>query len=167
MVVESSLIDALGGLPPSLVVLIISMLPFSELRGGIPVGIGIFSMSPIKAFFLGVLGNLLPVLPLLLLLEPVEKRLRRLYVFDVFFEWLFARTRTKLESNYEKYGALALMLFVAVPLPATGAWTGCAAAYVFGMRFKHSFPAIMGGVIIAGVIVTTAYLGGSMAYNLG
>lgn len=163
MVIESSLAEALRGLPPSAVVFLVSMVPFSELRGGIPIAIGVYGMKPAEAFFLSVLGNLLPVLPLLLLLEPVEKRLRSFYAFDSFFDWLFARTRTKLEDNYEKYGALALMLFVAVPLPATGAWTGCAAAYVFGMKFRHSFPAILGGVLLAGVIVTMAYLGGTMA----
>ncbi|MFQ5815102.1 MAG: COG2426 family protein [Candidatus Hydrothermarchaeaceae archaeon] len=166
MVAESALVEALQGLPPSMVVLFISMTPFSELRGGIPVAMGVYGMEASEAYLLGVLGNLIPVLPLLLLLEPVEKRLRNIYTFDVFFDWLFARTRMRMESSYEKYGALALMLFVAIPLPVTGAWTGCAAAYVFGIKFRHSLPAVLGGVLLAGAIVTTAYLGGSTAYNL-
>lgn len=166
MVAETALVEALKGLPPSIVVMFISMTPFSELRGGIPVAMGIYGMQASQAYILGVLGNLIPVLPLLLLLEPVEKRLRRLYAFDVFFDWVFARTRRRMEASYEKYGALALMFFVAIPLPITGAWTGCAAAYVFGIKFKHSLPAILGGVLLAGVVVTSAYLTGYVAYNL-
>jgi len=166
MVAETALVEALNGLPPSLVVLLISMTPISELRGGIPVGMGIYGMQASQAYIFGVLGNLVPVLPLLLLLEPVEKKLRRLHLFDMFFDRLFARTRRRMEASYEKYGALALMFFVAIPLPVTGAWTGCAAAYVFGIKFKHSFPAILAGVLIAGVVVTSAYLTGNLAYSL-
>jgi uncharacterized membrane protein len=166
MVAESALLEALRGLPPSIVVLLISMAPFSELRGGIPVAMSIYGMGASKAYLLGVLGNLLPVLPLLLLLEPVEKHLRKLDIFDAFFDWLFARTRRRIESKYEKYGALALLLYVAIPLPITGAWTGCAAAYVFGIRLRHSLPAITGGVMLAGLIVTMTYIGGLTAYNV-
>ncbi len=166
MVAEIALVEALKGLPPSLVVVFISSTPFAELRGGIPVAMGVYGMGPREAYMLGVLGNLIPVLPLLLLLEPVEKRLRRLHFFDVFFDGLFARTRRRMEDSYEKYGAIALMFFVAIPLPITGAWTGCAAAYVFGIKFRHSFPAILAGILLAGLVVTTAYLTGYLAYNM-
>jgi uncharacterized membrane protein len=115
---------------------------------------GIYGIGPLEAFFFSVLGNLLPVIPLLLFLEPVSNYLRRYRIFDTFFTWLFSRTRQNNTESFEKYGLLALAIFVAIPLPATGARSGCAAAFVFGVKFKRSFPAIAAGVMMAGIIVT-------------
>ncbi|MBU2617583.1 MAG: small multi-drug export protein, partial [Euryarchaeota archaeon] len=92
-------------------------------------------------------------------LEPVSNHLRRYKSWDKFFDWLFTRTHRKHNERFEKYGAIALSLFVAVPLPVTGAWTGCAAAFVFGIKFRHALPAILLGVLIAGVVVTLTCLG--------
>jgi uncharacterized membrane protein len=97
---------------------------------------------------------------LLLFLGRVESYLRSWFsIFDSFFSWLFSRTRRRTKDKVEKYGALGLVPFVALPLPVTGAWTGVAAAYVFGIKFRYAFPAIALGVVIAGVIVTLASLG--------
>jgi uncharacterized membrane protein len=71
-----------------------------------------------------------------------------------FFNWLFERTRKKAHDKIEKYGDLALIIFVAIPLPNTGAWTGTLAAWLFGIPMKRALPNILYGVIIAGVIVT-------------
>ena len=154
MSVELALVDMLGAVPHWLAVLILGAVPVSELRGAIPVAMGIYGMGPFEAFFFSVLGNLLPVIPLLLFLEPVSNYLRRYSLFDTFFSWLFSRTRRNNTENFEKYGLLALTVFVAIPLPATGAWSGCAAAFVFGVKFRQALPAIALGVMIAGVIVT-------------
>ena len=81
-------------------------------------------------------------------------------ILDVFFNWLFRRTYHRHNAMYERYGTIALALFVAIPLPVTGAWTGCAAAFVFGIQFRHALLAILAGVLIAGTIVTTITLGG-------
>jgi len=144
----------LGSVPHWLAVLIMGAIPVSELRGAIPVAMGIYGMGPFEAFFFSVLGNLLPVIPLLLFLEPVSNYLRRYSIFDTFFTWLFSKTRRKNTKNFEKYGLFALTIFVAIPLPVTGAWSGCAAAFVFGVKFRHALPAIAAGVMIAGIIVT-------------
>ncbi|WP_048158714.1 small multi-drug export protein [Methanosarcina sp. WWM596] len=160
MSVENLLVEMLGSVPHWLAVMVIGAIPISELRGAIPVAMGIYGMGPLEAYFLSVLGNLIPVVPLLLYLEPVSGYLRRYHIFDIFFTWLFARTRRNHTENFEKYGLFALTLFVAVPLPVTGAWTGCAAAFVFGIKFKHSLPAIAAGVMIAGVIVTVLTMTG-------
>ena len=74
--------------------------------------------------------------------------------FDKFFTFLFERTRRKHSKKFEKWGALALITFVAIPLPITGGWSGALAAFVFGIPFKKALPLIFSGVIIAGVIVT-------------
>ncbi len=141
-------------LPPALLVFFVAMMPFFELRGAIPMAIGTFGINPVEAYILGVLGNLVPVVFLLYLLGPLEKRLRFIDVFDNFFNHLFHRTRRKHSEKIDKYGALGLVTFVAIPLPVTGAWTGVAAAYVFNIEKRYSFPAITLGVLIAGVIVT-------------
>lgn len=154
MSLDALLIETLATVPHWFAVLILAAFPVTELRGAIPIAMGIYGMGPFEAFFFSVLGNLLPILPLLLFLEPVSNYLRRFQFFDSFFNWLFSRTRKNNTENFEKYGLLALTIFVAIPLPATGAWTGCAAAFVFGVKCRNAFPAIAAGVIIAGIIVT-------------
>ena len=88
----------------------------------------------------------------------MEKALRRYGPFDRFFCWLFARTRRK-AGVVERYGAFGLVLFVAVPLPVTGAWTGVVAAYLFDVPARRAAPAILLGICIAGVVVTLAVQG--------
>lgn len=166
MSVENLLVEMLASVPHWLAVLVIGAIPISELRGAIPVAMGVYGMGPVEAYSLSVVGNLIPVVPLLLFLEPVSGYLRRYRIFDIFFTWLFSRTRRNHTENFEKYGLLALTLFVAVPLPVTGAWTGCAAAFVFGIKFRQSFPAIAAGVLIAGIIVTVVTMTGMSLIEL-
>ena len=142
----------------SIQVILMAMIPFGELRTSIPVAITVYNMGAAQAFSLSVIGNMLPVVPLLLFLDPVSNWLRRYSIFDRFFTWLFARTR-RYSDRMEKYGALGLAPFVAIPLPVTGAWTACAVAFVFGIRCRYAFPAVLAGVLIAGTIVTLSCIG--------
>ena len=80
---------------------------------------------------------------------------------DKFFTWLFNRTYHNHNEKFEKFGSTGLAIFVGVPLPVTGAWTGCAAAFVFGFKFKNAFLAILAGVIMAGIIVTLLTITGA------
>ena len=161
MTIESVLLDIFSFIPNrELIVVLIAMLPLAELRVSIPIAIYAFELDPFTAFYLSVIGNMIPVIPLLLFLEPVSNYLRRWRIGDIFFTWLFERTQRKHNANFEKYGSIGLAIFVGIPLPVTGAWTGCAAAFVFGFKFKNAFLAILAGVIIAGAVVTTlAYRG--------
>lgn len=144
-------------MPPILITILLSMAPISELRGGIPYAWS-QSINPWLAYLIAVIGNLIPVIPLLLLLGPLSKALRRFKVCDKFFDWWFQHTlrRSKL---IEKYETLGLMVFVMIPLPITGAWTGSVAAFLLGIRLKLAFPAIAAGVILAGIIVSLVCLG--------
>ena len=155
------------GVPIEVAVLIISMMPIFELRGGIPCG---FALNLVwwKTYLMAVLGNMIPVVPLLLFLEPISNWLRRhIALADRFFEWLFARSRRKGEVRMRKYGIfIGLMLFVAIPLPVTGAWTGCAAAFIFGIKFRYSLPAVLAGVLIASLIVSILTYGTATVVNL-
>lgn len=163
---EEQILELLSTVPHWLSIPIISALPIIELRGAIPIAIGVYGMSPESAYLLAVLGNMLPVIPLLLYLDPVSTYLRRYSFFDSFFTWLFERTQHNHSDRFEKFGILALTLFVAVPLPVTGAWTGCAAAFVFGIKFRHSLPAILLGVMIAGLIVSVLTVTGISTMEL-
>lgn len=145
------IINALKGIPKEYLVVIAGALPVSELRGAIPLGLSL-GMSATQAFWLAVLGNVLPIIPALFLLEPVSVRLRRFRLWAKFFDWLFEKTRKKAES-IQKYEALGLAIFVAIPLPMTGAWSGVVAASLFKIKFRYAFPAILAGVLGAGLIV--------------
>ncbi len=164
MTLETALINLFGSIPKELAVVIIAMLPVAELRLSIPMAILEFNMDPLMAFSLSVIGNMLPVVPLLLFLEPVSNFLRRWKIWDMFFTWLFDRTYHKHNAGFEKYGSIGLAIFVGIPLPATGAWTGCAAAFVFGFKFKNAFLAILAGVILAGIVMTALTITGARMF---
>ncbi len=145
------------GYHPGVVVFIVSMLPIFELRGGIPLGINFYGIPWYTAVPIAVAGNMIPVFPILLLLGPLSRLLSRISLFRKFFEWLFRRTRSR-SAVVERYKAIGLMLFVAIPLPVTGAWTGSVAAFLFNIRFPNAIISILFGVLIAAVIVTTLSL---------
>jgi uncharacterized membrane protein len=145
--------------PGWLMTIVAAAMPISEIRGAIPLAIGLYGFPPLEAYVLAVVGNLLPVIPLLLFLGPVSDFLRRFKLGNAFFTWLFSRTRRKYIQDHESFGLMALCLFVAIPLPVTGAWTGCAVAFLLGFRFWPAFAAIIAGVMIAGTIVTAAVMG--------
>lgn len=155
---KEKLIALLSSSPHVLVTLVLAAAPVSELRGAIPYAITVGHMSWQEAYIISVIGNFLPVLPILYLLGPVSEYLRRWRLFDRFFDWLFARTRRR-GRLIERFEVIGLLLFVAIPLPITGAWTGSAAAFVFGVKKRVAIPTIFAGICLAGVIVTLASLG--------
>jgi uncharacterized membrane protein len=148
----SLLLHWLKELPKEYIVMIVGALPISELRGAIPVGLSL-GMPLAKAFWLSVAGNCIIVAPALFLFEPVTKTLRKFKVWSRFFDWIFERTK-KNSDSIQKYEALGLAIFVAIPLPMTGAWSGVIAASLFKIRFRYAFIAIVAGVICAGLIVS-------------
>ena len=116
-----TIIHWLKDIPREYIVMIVGALPISELRGAIPLALS-FGMPLSKAFWLSVLGNIIFVAPALFLLEPVSNRLRRFKLWARFINWFFERTRKKADV-IQKYEALGLAIFVAIPLPMTGAWS--------------------------------------------
>jgi uncharacterized membrane protein len=141
------------GIAKELIVVIISALPVVELRGALPIAINVFHMPWYWAYLLAVIGNMLPVPILLLFFESLVRVVSKVETGRRLVNWVMERTRRhgKLIERYERIG---LMLFVAIPLPFTGAWTGSIAAFLMGMKFKHSFLSILCGVLISGAIVT-------------
>ncbi len=158
------------GLSKDAVVVAISTLPIVELRGAIPVGHILFFDTDkstrlgrddlarsARIFLYAVLGNMLPVPFILLLLGPISNLCMKVPVGKKFFDWLFARTRRK-TADIEKYEFWGLAIFVAIPLPATGAWTGAMAGWLLGLNFFRSLLSIFFGVLIAGVVMTALAL---------
>jgi len=141
------------GFSKELVVLIIAALPIFELRGALPVAINLFHFPWYYALPLAIIGNLLPVPVILLFLDAISRWLSKIGFFDRFLRWLFERTR-KRGRVVERYERIGLALFVAIPLPVTGAWTGSLVAVLFGLKFRYAFLSICIGVCIAGIIVT-------------
>lgn len=137
---------------PLAIVAILSALPVSELRGGIPAGF-VLGLPTWQIVMCAVAPNIAVVVPILLWAEPAANRLRRFRALDRFFTWLFDRARRK-SAVVEKYGIFGLTLFVAVPLPVTGAWTGSLIAVVLGLNFWKSLLCVALGVIIAATVVT-------------
>jgi len=132
-----------------------AMTPIGELRASIPLGLTILHQPWFLVFIISVIGNMIPPIFILWLFPKVSRWLMsHSKLMNRFFNWLFERTRKKAHDKIEKYGDLALIIFVAIPLPNTGAWTGTLAAWLFGIPMKRALPNILYGVIIAGVIVT-------------
>jgi len=158
------IIGMFKGVPKEWVTIFIAMLPIAELRGSIPAAL-VMGLSPAKAFFLSILGNSIPIIPVLFLLEPISNALMKFKPWKRFFDWLFERARSK-GDLIQKYEAIGLMLFVAVPLPMTGAWSGCIAASIFRIKFRYAFPAIFLGVVLAGLIVLGVCIFGKGAFDI-
>ena len=144
-----------------LTVLLTAMTPVGELRAALPLALIGYKMNLAVAYGLSVLGNIIPVFFLLLFWRYMAGYCRKKFkICDRFLCWLFERTRRKFAVKYERWGKLALVLFVAIPLPITGAWTASLAAWLFGFKYGESVLLIFSGVCLAGVIVSLITLGG-------
>jgi len=129
-------------------------MPIGELRLAIPMGLAVYHLDVVSVFFTAVIGNAVPVVLLLLFLEKFSKYASKNSVFfKNVFSWWQNNTRKKHYENVEKYGILGLILFVAIPFPLTGAWTGALLAILMGLPIKKSLPAIFSGIVLAGFIV--------------
>lgn len=142
------------------------MTPVGELRASIPMALGVYHLDWPRAYFISIIGNLVPVILILFFLERVSSFLSKKFaVCRRFFDWLFQRTRRKHGDALVRYGALALFLFTAVPLPFTGGWTAALAAFLFGIPRRRALPLIAGGVAVAGVLVLALYQAGIFIFN--
>ncbi|PIT97970.1 MAG: ligand-binding protein SH3 [Candidatus Andersenbacteria bacterium CG10_big_fil_rev_8_21_14_0_10_54_11] len=150
-----SLAATVSGVPPQLATVMLAALPVLELRGALPVALELYRLPVWQAVLFSVTGNLLPVYFLLTFLERASVWLRpRSALADRVLTWLFVHTRLRLAAKVDRYGVWALALFVAVPLPVTGAWTGSIAAFVFGLPKRASMLSISAGVLFAAAVVT-------------
>lgn len=141
-----------------LLTVLIAMVPLAELRGSMPYAIFVLKLHWREALLWSIVGNFIPVVPILFFLERFTDRLMKYPRWSRLLTWTFNRTRSKSRA-IERFEAIGLSLFVGIPLPFTGAWSGCVAAYLFRIPMRHSIPAIIAGILLAGTLVTLACLG--------
>lgn len=158
------MISAFTNLPPEVIVFLTSMLPVVELRGAIPVGLSL-GVPPLSTYFLAVVGNFIPVPLVWVLVNPISHWLRHIPRVRCLWEGYLARTRSK-GSNLERYGLVGLTLFVAVPLPSTGGWTGAVLASLFGFGLFQTCVSVFLGIALAGLIVMILCLLGILGMGL-
>lgn len=151
--VMEALWEFLALIKRELVVIGTAAIPVVELRGAIPVGMAM-GLSMWHSFMLALIGSLIPVPLLLYFLRPVVNYLKETKLLRWFAVWLENRTMKK-SKRIKNLSLIGLCLFVAIPFPTTGVWTGCAIAAFLGMRISHAFCAIAIGDLIAGLIVMT------------
>lgn len=141
------------GIPSGLVVFIISLFPILECRLGMFTAIVLLKMNPFVGFIISFLGNILPIPFILLLINWIFEILKKIPVINKLVFWLEDKTLKK-RDKIDKYGIWGLLLFVAIPLPGTGGWTGALLASLLHLDRKKSFGVICVGVFIAGLIIS-------------
>lgn len=144
--------------------IMLSMLPIAELRGGIPLAI-YRGIHPLLALVVCTIANFIVVPIVYFFLDYLHHHFLRMYWYKRIFDHFLERARRKTHHYVGKYGYWGLAIFVAIPLPMTGAYTGALAAWFFGMEKKKAFLAIAAGVLIAGIIVTAIVVGGVSALD--
>lgn len=132
-------------------VILTAALPVVELRGAIPVGMSL-GLSPVHAAVLAFIGSMIPVPFILFTIRPVFNYLKKTKTFRRLVDRITDKSLNK-SGRIQKYGVWGLLLFVAIPLPGTGVWSGSLAAALLDLRFKWAFPAIFVGNLIAGILI--------------
>ena len=150
-------IDLFGGLSKEVIIFIISLMPVLELRGGL-LAATLLEIPFIKALIICIIGNVLPIPFVLLFLEKILELFEKWRVTQKVVRWLERKVENKREQ-IDKFGYLGLILFVGVPLPGTGAWTGTLIAIMLGMNKKKSFICILLGVLVAAAIMSVVSYG--------
>ncbi len=144
-----------------LIVFFVSMIPIIELRGAIPYAVG-FGLPLLPSYIIAIIGNMIPVPFIFLFARKVLVWGSTKKYIGKFFTWCLKKGEKggeKLKQSAGKGLYIALLIFVGIPLPGTGAWTGTLAASLLNMDFKKSTLAVMGGVILAGIIMGILSLG--------
>ena len=146
-------------------IVFLSFLPISELRGAIPFAIA-NGVPWYAAYAMAVFFNAAVAPVCWLFLSTLNKLFLKIEWYKNFFERFIERARNKLHGKVEKWGWLGVAVFVAIPLPLTGAWTGTLGAWVLGLSKRKTMIAVILGVVVSGAIVTTVVLLGIQALSL-
>ena len=149
---------------------LVGMLPIIELRGAIPVGVFTFHLNYVESFICSFIGNIIPVYFIVKFIRPLFDFFGRWKIFKVIIDWATEKATKHIQENEKLQNAVSvgLFLFVAVPLPGTGAWVGSLIANFLDLPPKKAIPPIILGVLAAGIIVLslTAAANGGIQYLL-
>ncbi len=148
-----TLADAMSALPKELIIFVVSMLPLIELRGGLILA-PILDIPMLKAIPICLAGNILPIPFILWFITPIFAWLKKTKLFKPLVEKLETKSMGK-SDRIQKYEFWGLVLFVGIPLPGTGAWTGALIASLLNIKLKKAFPAILLGLLLATAIMCT------------
>lgn len=152
------IVNLLGDkISPEFIAFIVSMLPILELRGGL-IAAKLMEIDFLKAFAICYIGNMLPIPFILLFIRKIFTLLKKIPAVENSIIKLEARSIRKADK-IKKYRLWGLLIFVGIPLPGTGAWTGALVADLFDIRIRHSLPVIAVGVLIAGIIISALSYG--------
>lgn len=156
--VVHSIVDALSGkISKEFIVFLISMIPILELRGSI-LAAGFMKMEFLSTYIAAVIGNMLPIPFILMFINKIFDWLKKTKTFRPMVEKLENKAMSK-SDQIHKYGKFGLFLFVAIPLPGTGAWTGALIASLLGMKTREALPWIFLGVVTAGLVMSLLSFG--------
>lgn len=154
------ILDLASSLPEELAVVLLSLTPFAELRFSIPFAIKVFGFSPLQAIFWSTLGDIIPAIVIVYYLGPISRFfMKRSKLATRFFQRLFKKTRQRFDEDYVTLGKFALLVFVAMPLPGFGAWSGAILAWLFAMRKSEAVLFIFLGVLISAFLIAGLSLG--------
>ncbi|MFA5211166.1 MAG: small multi-drug export protein [Patescibacteria group bacterium] len=154
----SFIIDFFTKLPGEYSVLFLSMIPITEIRVSIPIGIEFFKMNVFLVWIIAVIGDIIPAMFILYLLPKLHDWLIEKKIVGKLLRKKMEKAEKAFAGKYAKYGAIALITFVAIPLPFTGSWTGSLVAFIFNIPFKKSLPMILVGDCLAATIITLVTL---------
>ena len=151
-----SVLSIFAVFPPRVSVFFLSMVPIIELRGALPVALEVYRLPLHEAYLLAVVGNMIPALFVLYTWDWFIKHVERYWpwLHRVLDRW-HHKTEGRWNEKIEKYGPLALIAFVAIPLPGSGAWTGALVAWIFTLKKSSALIAIFLGVLIAGALIAS------------
>lgn len=149
--------ENLSFMPKELIIFIISMVPILELRGGL-IAAALLKISMFKAIGVCILGNIIPIPFILLFITPIFQWMKKTKLFRPLVEKIENKSMSK-SDKIQKYEFLGLVLFVGIPLPGTGAWTGALIASLLGIKIKKAVPAILLGLVLATIIMCTISYG--------
>ena len=154
----SFIIDFFLRLPGEYAVLFLSMIPVTEIRVSIPIGIEFFKMNIFLVWIIAVIGDVIPAIFILYFLPKFHDWLIKKKIVGKFLKKEMEKAEKAFSGKYSRHGAIALITFVAIPLPFTGSWTGSLAAFIFNIPFKKSLPMIFIGDCLAATIITLVTL---------
>lgn len=146
-----TLVNALNGIPPELIVFIISMIPILELRGGL-IAAALLNIDMFRAIPICLIGNFIPVPFILLLIKTIFKWMKKHNILKNFIEKLEAKSLSR-SDRIRRYEFIGLVLFVGIPLPGTGAWTGSLIAALLDIDIKKATLAVICGLFLATTIM--------------
>lgn len=160
----AQIVEAFSEFSSELTVFLVALLPVIELRGSIPLGLAL-GMTPVSVYFFSLLGSMFPLVPWYYLIKPVFSRFKNTRIFRTSADWFYQRTMTK-NRQIKKYGLWGLLVFVALPLPGTGGWTGITLASFMGLKVIPAVLAIFIGLALSGLIVLFFCSLGSTGLNI-